>query len=441
MKTLSTVGRRFYFSAEDNHRIGVGVFIMDCIQAWGEAFLPRRQYYPHIVATYEKMTAKYGVRYPRPPFDPTRVPIFLDALTRFEMQPTGRWHEEDKAYHRDSSSRDHVDEDFEETASAPSPQYNQWQQHNQQLISRDNSWEPGTGISSYATPPAARPAAVPFVPTIAKPPMDNEGGGSKKRTSASLKPTSNSEETKEEKQFTNTADLLSLGEGFEEEKYEEEVSAVSRQSTGLLAVLTINRQFASDTDKTGASPCTGSLLDPFLETTPVFSSSSLMREFNDRKIDMVTSAYAANNPSFHHQLEPPRPSVKAVTLYTGPTSGVSGSSAYYDNKPSPSPLPLPSSSKSPQRFLLDFASESEDQGYTGGARSLASSELTPVVPLSSSIAGPSPSPSPSLNSTPPPLRVYRDQLSTLTESLEAKVNPHHANRLSMGLDDTVKGLM
>eukprot|EP01034_Spumella_vulgaris_P046158 gene46158-57556_t len=59
---------------------------IDCIQAWGEAFISRSALYPHIYETYHKMRYKYHIPFPRVDFDPTRVPIFLGPITTKETQ-------------------------------------------------------------------------------------------------------------------------------------------------------------------------------------------------------------------------------------------------------------------------------------------------------------------------------------------------------------------
>jgi hypothetical protein len=47
--------------------------MLDILQGWGEAFKKhRRDIYPFVVASYEKTRYKYGIRYPRADYDPTR---------------------------------------------------------------------------------------------------------------------------------------------------------------------------------------------------------------------------------------------------------------------------------------------------------------------------------------------------------------------------------
>jgi hypothetical protein len=51
----------------------IGVRMLDILQGWGEAFKKhRRDIYPFVVASYEKTRYKYGIRYPRADYDPTR---------------------------------------------------------------------------------------------------------------------------------------------------------------------------------------------------------------------------------------------------------------------------------------------------------------------------------------------------------------------------------
>lgn len=75
--------------------------ILDCLQAWGEAFYPRRHLYPHIWETYHKLKIFYMIPFPRPDFDPTRVPIFLGPLRVKDYQAA--------IAYRDSMPPDHDD--------------------------------------------------------------------------------------------------------------------------------------------------------------------------------------------------------------------------------------------------------------------------------------------------------------------------------------------
>ena len=83
MKTMSVVGRRQVKLNGYAHRC-VAEAIFDAVQAWGEAFLSRRQIYPHIWQTYMSLKVKHKVHFRRPDFDPTRVPIFLPILSAKE---------------------------------------------------------------------------------------------------------------------------------------------------------------------------------------------------------------------------------------------------------------------------------------------------------------------------------------------------------------------
>lgn len=82
LKTISVVGRRLYQS-QNMIKKSLAVFIFDFIQAWGEAFFNRQDTYPHYYQTYYKLKTVYGIHFPRPDNDPTRVPIFLDFKPRF----------------------------------------------------------------------------------------------------------------------------------------------------------------------------------------------------------------------------------------------------------------------------------------------------------------------------------------------------------------------
>ncbi len=77
MKTFGIVLRRHRSHVNNALNQRVSALAIDCIQAWGEAFTSRRSLYPHIYETYYKIRHKYHIRFPRPDFDPTRVPIFL----------------------------------------------------------------------------------------------------------------------------------------------------------------------------------------------------------------------------------------------------------------------------------------------------------------------------------------------------------------------------
>lgn len=80
MKTLGLIGRKYLNDSNDDLKQRASRLAIDCIQAWGEAFYPREKYYPHIYRTYLNIRNKYNIQYPRPDFDPTRVPIFLGTI-------------------------------------------------------------------------------------------------------------------------------------------------------------------------------------------------------------------------------------------------------------------------------------------------------------------------------------------------------------------------
>jgi len=88
MKTLSLVARRLNDRPVDAFPIRqsfhVASLALDILQGWGEAFTQRRGMYPNIFGTYQKLKFKYKVRFSRPDFDPTRVPIFLGPVSRAE---------------------------------------------------------------------------------------------------------------------------------------------------------------------------------------------------------------------------------------------------------------------------------------------------------------------------------------------------------------------
>jgi hypothetical protein len=56
----------------------VGKLGLDCIQAWGEAFsTEERRHVYNFLAVYESLRDKHHMIFPRPPFDPQRVPIIM----------------------------------------------------------------------------------------------------------------------------------------------------------------------------------------------------------------------------------------------------------------------------------------------------------------------------------------------------------------------------
>lgn len=87
MKTISIVGRRFEMKQGYKY-YHTAALIFDTLQAWGEGFYTRRSIYPHIWETYSKLKNKHHHNFPRPDFDPTRVPIFLEPLRRSEYDIT-----------------------------------------------------------------------------------------------------------------------------------------------------------------------------------------------------------------------------------------------------------------------------------------------------------------------------------------------------------------
>lgn len=117
MKTLSLIARRHLSETSESHK-RVGVYTIDCIQAWGEAFLSRSNHYPHIYQTYSKLRTKYFIKFPRPDFDPTRVPIFLGEMTSRERELTRRFNHAVEDNYSSISSKATTTEEDEETAEA-----------------------------------------------------------------------------------------------------------------------------------------------------------------------------------------------------------------------------------------------------------------------------------------------------------------------------------
>ena len=61
----------------------VGRLILDCLQAWGEAFEgPQHCYRYPFHAAYAQLRDKHHLHFPRPPHDPERVPILLEGLDK-----------------------------------------------------------------------------------------------------------------------------------------------------------------------------------------------------------------------------------------------------------------------------------------------------------------------------------------------------------------------
>jgi hypothetical protein len=113
MKTLSLIARRHLNEPSQTHK-RVGVFALDCLQAWGEAFYPRQEFYPHIYGTYLKLRTKYKVKFPRPDFDPTRVPIFLGVVSATERVIANKFNNEVRVqYGSVTGKEDSKDEDAE----------------------------------------------------------------------------------------------------------------------------------------------------------------------------------------------------------------------------------------------------------------------------------------------------------------------------------------
>ena len=111
------------------------IFILkkqDCIQAWGEAFTPRRHMYPHIYEAYTKMRYKYGIPFLRPHFDPTRVPIFLGPITQPEKFLVNEYGEDGSDTNASASVKDATEEEFEEGK--------QQQQQQQQLAEPQHAY-------------------------------------------------------------------------------------------------------------------------------------------------------------------------------------------------------------------------------------------------------------------------------------------------------------
>jgi hypothetical protein len=113
MKTISVVGRRQRnkpsFTGYGHQETADIIF--DCIQAWGEAFYSRREVYPHIWATYAKLRHQYHIRFPRPYFDPTRVPIFLGPLDCQSYDEIARYSAVMGSYAVDDDQGDADDDD------------------------------------------------------------------------------------------------------------------------------------------------------------------------------------------------------------------------------------------------------------------------------------------------------------------------------------------
>lgn len=119
MKTMSVIARRHLAKGASHYRSAL--VLLDCIQGWGEGFYSRRHVYPHIWETYHKLVYKHGIHFPRPYFDPTRVPIFLGPIKEKEVQIIMQYaHQMDKDKdstedsHHDFSQEQSFDGDFKD---------------------------------------------------------------------------------------------------------------------------------------------------------------------------------------------------------------------------------------------------------------------------------------------------------------------------------------
>ena len=110
MKTMSIQSRRFLKRPERNFR-DVALLLLDTIQAWGEAFYTRRILYPHIYGTYRQLRVKYGIQYPRPDNDPTRVPIFLGPITSKENQLVQEYQDPDSDKYESDHEEDKIEKE------------------------------------------------------------------------------------------------------------------------------------------------------------------------------------------------------------------------------------------------------------------------------------------------------------------------------------------
>ena len=88
MRTLSKVSRSWLLKGSQ-HSKRLGEYGLDTMQAWGEAFEPRKALYPHIYGAYMHLRSKSYITFPRQQYDPTRVPIFLGPITMLERKFVG----------------------------------------------------------------------------------------------------------------------------------------------------------------------------------------------------------------------------------------------------------------------------------------------------------------------------------------------------------------
>jgi hypothetical protein len=80
---IAAVARKFSQKMGSENR-SVAEALLDVVQGWGEAFLPRQKQYPHIVNLYFTLR-KEGLPFKvNNQFDPNRVPIFVDNSSRRE---------------------------------------------------------------------------------------------------------------------------------------------------------------------------------------------------------------------------------------------------------------------------------------------------------------------------------------------------------------------
>ena len=101
LKTLCRRARELTTTAVPTEMVLTGRLLLDCIQAWGEAFsTPDRKYVYGFYKEYMALRDKHHALFPRVEYDPERVPIFLGELSSaerdFHREHSGITQEEQK---------------------------------------------------------------------------------------------------------------------------------------------------------------------------------------------------------------------------------------------------------------------------------------------------------------------------------------------------------
>ena len=87
IKTLTRRAKQLVCTPVPADMRAVGKLALDCLQAWGEAFSTEdRKHIYKFMSAYHQLRDKHHIMFPRAPFDPERVPIFLAPLGQWEQE-------------------------------------------------------------------------------------------------------------------------------------------------------------------------------------------------------------------------------------------------------------------------------------------------------------------------------------------------------------------